>query len=344
MSNSSTFLYVGNGETRDVTAFRLNEENGTLAPIGTFPVPGPIKPCFSFPLAVSPDKRVLFAVLRNEPWSVRSFAIDPASGHLDYLGFGPLADNTCYISTDKTGRYLLSASYQGSKIAVNPIGPDGIVGEPQQIIDTELKSHSILVDAANRFALSACLGGDIFYQWRFDANTGRLTPNEPPFVSVKKHSGPRHFIFHPNGRIVYLLNEHAVTIYVYDYDPGKGTLAEKQVVDALTPTPGDKIWATDIHMTPDARFLYAAERGSSTLAMLKVDPKDGTLSLTGHIVTEKQPRGFAIDPTGRFLYCTGQLSVRMSSYAIDPRSGNLTKLGDYPVGGNPNWIEIIKIP
>ena len=344
MPASSTYLYVGNGETRDVSAFRLDDGNGDLAPIGTFAVPGPTKPCFSFPLAVSPDKRVLFAVLRNEPWSVRSFAIDAASGRLDYLGHGPLADNTCYISTDKTGRFLLSASYQGNKIAVNPIGADGVVQAPQQIIDTELKSHSILVDAANRYALSACLGGDIFYQWRFNVETGRLTPNDPPFVPVKKHSGPRHFVFHPNGRMVYLLNEHAVTICVYDYDPGKGTLAERQVVDALTPTPGDKIWATDIHMTPDARFLYAAERGSSTLAMLKVDARDGSVSLTGHIVTEKQPRGFAIDPGGRFLYCTGQLSTRMSSYAIDGESGNLTKLNDYPVGRNPNWVEIVKLP
>src|SRR3972149_9555142 len=206
MPASSTYLYVGNGETRDVSAFRLDDGNGDLAPIGTFAVPGPTKPCFSFPLAVSPDKRVLFAVLRNEPWSVRSFAIDAASGRLDYLGFGPLADNTCYISTDKTGRFLLSASYHGTKIAVNPIGTDGIVQAPQQIIDTELKSHSILVDAANRHALSACLGGDIFYQWRFDAQTGRRTPNDPPVVPVAEPSRPRHFVFHPNGRVGDVVN------------------------------------------------------------------------------------------------------------------------------------------
>ena len=130
MSAPLTYLYVGNGETRDISAFRLDGGNGDLAPIGTFAVPGPTDPCFSFPLAVSPDKRFLFAVLRNQPWSVRSFAIDAASGRLDYLGFGPLADNTCYISADKTGRFLLSASYQGNKIAVNTIGSDGIVQPP----------------------------------------------------------------------------------------------------------------------------------------------------------------------------------------------------------------------
>ena len=207
-----------------------------------------------------------------------------------------------------------------------------------------MKSHSILVDAGNRHALSACLGGDIFYQWRFDAESGRLTPNEPPFVSVKSHSAPRHFVFHPNGRIVYLLNEHAVTICVYDYDPDKGTLAEKQVVNALPPAPGAKIWAADIHITPNGKFLYSTERGTSTLAMFKVDPEDGTLLLTGYIATEKQPRGFAIEPSGRFLYCTGQLSTRMSRYAVDSESGNLTKLDDYPVGKNPNWIEIVELP
>jgi 6-phosphogluconolactonase len=224
MPASSTYLYVGNGETRNVSAFRLDQENGDLAPIGTFEVPGPAQSCFSFPLAVSPDKRILFVVLRNEPWSVRSFAIDAASGRLDYLGFGPLADNTCYISTDRTGRFLLSASYQGNKIAVNPIGADGIVQAPQQIIDTKPKSHSILVDAANRYALSACLGDGIFYQWRFNAETGRLTPNEPPFVSGEETFRAAPFRVPSNGRMVYLLNEHAVTIYVYDYDPAKGTL------------------------------------------------------------------------------------------------------------------------
>ena len=132
MPASSTFLYVGNAETRDISAFRLSDSNGSLVPIGTFAVPGPSALCTSFPLAVSPDKAVLFVALRNEPWSVRSFAIDAASGRLDYLGSGPLADNTCYISTDRTGRFLLSASYFGNKIAVNPIGADGIVQPPSR--------------------------------------------------------------------------------------------------------------------------------------------------------------------------------------------------------------------
>jgi 6-phosphogluconolactonase len=343
MAGSATFLYIGNAESQDISAFALDTSTGMLHPLATIAVPGPAKPGTTLPLAVSPDRRFLFVALRNEPWSVRSFAIAP-SGALTYLGSGPLADNICYISTDKTGRFLFSASYQGAKIAVNPIGPDGIVLPPWQIIDTEPKSHSILVDAANRYALSACLGGDVFYQWRFDAGSGRLSPNEPPSVPVTKKSGPRHFVFHPNGRIVYLLNEHAVTIYVFAYNPGTGTLTQQQVVNALIEGANGKIWAADIHITPDGRFLYASERGSSTLAGFKVDPATGYLTPIGHTPTEKQPRGFAIDPTGRYLYATGQLSTRMSRYSIDCESGKLTKLDEYPVGTNPNWVEIVTLP
>lgn len=178
-------------------------------------------------------------------------------------------------------------------------------------------------------------------QW-FDAESGRLTPNDPLFVSVKEHSGPRHLVFHPNGRFVYLLNEYTATICVYDYDQDSGIVHEKQLVDALTPTPAARVWASDIHVSPDGRFLYAAERGSGMLAMLKIDAEDGTLSLLGHVLAEKQPRGFAIDPTSHFLYCAGQLSTRLSSYAIDRETGALRKRDDYLVGGNPNWVEIVE--
>jgi 6-phosphogluconolactonase len=57
--------------------------------------------------------------------------------------------------------------------------------------------------------------------------------------------------------------------------------------------------------------------------------------------TEKQPRGFNIDPTGRYLLSVGQLSNSMTSYAIDKATGKLTRLKEYPVGKNPNWVEIV---
>ena len=192
--------------------------------------------------------------------------------------------------------------------------------------------------------LVATLGNDRVNQFTFDAATGRLAPNTPPAVEVKAKAGPRHFVFHPGGKLVYVIGELDGVVYVFDYDAGTGTLTAKQTASALPPDFQGKPSAADLHITPDGRFLYASERTSSTLAGFRVDPVNGTLTPIGSVATEKQPRGFNIDPSGRYLLAVGQLSHGLSSYAIDPASGKLTKLKDYPMGRNPNWIEIVDLP
>jgi len=132
--------------------------------------------------------------------------------------------------------------------------------------------------------------------------------------------------------------------YVFDYDAGAGRLKEKQAVSALPPEFQGKPSAADLHLTPDGRFLYASVRATSTLAGFKVDPAGGTLTPIGSVPTEKQPRGFNIDPSGRYLLAVGQLSHGMSTYRIDAESGKLTKLKEYPMGQNPNWIEVVELP
>jgi len=161
---------------------------------------------------------------------------------------------------------------------------------------------------------------------------------------VKEKAGPRHFVFHANGKLVYVLGELDASVYVFDYDAATGQLKERQAVSALPPGFQGKPWAADLHITPDGKFLYGSERTSSTLAGFKVDPANGTLSSVGSVPTEKQPRGFSIDPSGRYLLVVGQLSHGMSSYRIDAESGKLTKLKEYPMGKNPNWIEIVDLP
>jgi 6-phosphogluconolactonase len=249
-----------------------------------------------------------------------------------------------YIATDRTGKFLLSASYSGHKVAVNPIAPDGSVQPPVQIVPTEPHAHAILPDPANRYVLVTSLGGDMIKQFKFDATTGRLSPNEPASVRVKEKAGPRHFVFHPNGKLVYLINELDASVCVFDYDPMRGQLDQRQTVSALPLDFTGQPSAADVHLTPDGRFLYVSERASSTLAAFKVDPGTGTLAPIGSTPTEEQPRGFNIDPSGRYLLAVGQRSHRMSSYTVDPNSGKLTKLKSYPTGRNPNWVEIVNLP
>ncbi len=343
-AQAASFVYVGNAESHDVSVLALDRQSGDLTAIETIAIPGPTTPGATSPMAVSPDKRILFVGIRSEPYVAASFAIDRASGRLTHLGNGPLADGMAYIVTDRSGRHLLSASYGGSKVAVNPIGSDGVVGSVRQVVPTPPNAHCILPDPANRFVLATSLGADLVNQFRFEATSGTLTPNTPASVKVKDKAGPRHLAFHPSGKFVYLTGELDGAIYAFAYDAARGQLSEIQAISALPPDFAGKPWAADLHVTPDGRYLYGSERTSSTLAAFRIDPASGRLSAIGSYATEKQPRGFRIDPAGRYLLAVGQLSNRLSSYAIDPASGVLSKLADYPVGRNPNWIEIIDLP
>jgi 6-phosphogluconolactonase len=340
-AGAATFVYVGNAESQDVTVLEL-KSSGDLTPVETAGVPGPAKPGGSLPLAVSPDKKRLYVGLRNEPYSAVTFTIDARTGKLTLVGSGPLADSMAYVVTDRSAKFLLGASYTGNKITVNPIGPDGVVQPAQQIMATQPNAHCIMPDPSNRYVLHTSLGGDRVYQEKFDVKTGKLTPNDPPSISIKAKAGARHLVFSPNKRFVYLVNELDASIYVFPWDARTGTL--KKEVQVATALPGGfegKPWAADIHLTPDGKFLYASERTTSTLAAFRVDPKTGLLTPIDSYPTEKQPRGFNIDPAGRYLLSVGQLSNSMTSYAIDKATGKLTKLREYPVGKNPNWVEIV---
>jgi 6-phosphogluconolactonase len=338
----TTTVYVANADSHDIAVLALDAANGALAEVQRFAAGGMV-----MPLAVSPDARVLYASLRSEPLAVLSLSIDAGSGRLAEIGRAPLPASMCWISTDGTGRFLLSASYGGSVVAVSPIGSDGVAQAAQQVVPTEPNAHSVQVDPSNRFAFAACLGGGLLRQLRFDPATGRLADNDPPAWHARPGAGPRHFAFHPTLPFVYLLNELDAGLDVLAFDRGRGVFGagSVQTVSALPPGfDAGEPWAADIHLTPDGRFLYASERRSNTLAAFAIDASSGHLTPLGSVPTEAQPRGFAITPDGRFLFAVGQASHRLSRYAIDPHRGVLARLGNQAVGQNPNWVEIVELP
>jgi 6-phosphogluconolactonase len=342
-ANASTFAYVGSSDSQDVTVFNLLADGG-LTLIETVPVPGAGKPGGSLPLAISPDKKWLFAAVRNDPFALVTFAIDADTGRLTLVGSGPLADSMCSVTTDRGGRFILAASYGGSKITLSPLKADGVVGETQQIVATQPNAHCVIVDPSNRYVLNSSLGGDVVHQHKLDASTGTLSANHPATVAVKAKSGPRHLVFSPDQRFVYLLNELDGTVYAFPYDGATGTLSkEVQIASAVPKDFNGKPWGGDIHVTANGSFLYASERTSSTLTGFVVDRASGGLTLIGSYPTAKQPRGFAIDPAGKYILSAGQLSNSVTVHAIDPDSGALDVLNDYPAGKNPNWIEIVTL-
>jgi 6-phosphogluconolactonase len=355
-AQAATFVYVSNAEDGNIGMYAL-QPDGTLRPGPRFDAGKVV-----MPMSVSPDKRFLYAALRSKPFTVVTYAIDGKTGALKQLSTAPLAESFPYIHIDKTGRHLLGASYGGHLVSVNAVDKDGKVSEPIQVIPTARNAHAIITDKTNRYVFVPHLGTDQIFQFRLDPQTGRLTANTPPTVQMKAMTGPRHIVMSPDNRFAYLLNELVATVTTLSLDEKTGLLTEVSSASALPAdtklvpgaprgavgVPGqpprdtsNDIWASDLHVTPDGKFLYAAERTSSSIGAFSVDTATGKLTFLGSTPTEKQPRGFRIDPTGRYMVVSGEKSETISVYAIDGASGALRTLQKYPTGKGSNWVEIV---
>ena len=173
---ATTVVYVSCAEPREILRFAMDRDSGALQRIDATYVPGiDIASNTSMPLAVSPDRRVLHAGLRQPPYPCVGFAIDPADGALRVLGGANLPHSVCYLTIDRTGKHLLAASYQGALLASHALDARGVItAPPTQVVPTPPAAHSVIQDAAGRFVYAASLGGDVVMRLRFDAATGRL--------------------------------------------------------------------------------------------------------------------------------------------------------------------------
>ncbi|MDE2306395.1 MAG: beta-propeller fold lactonase family protein [Gammaproteobacteria bacterium] len=341
----ASVVYVANADTQDISLFDLGPE-GNMSVRDSVAVQRPVHLGRSIVMALSPERDCLYAAHLSGPdrASVSAYSIDPRTGSLRLIGVTPLPDASAYLSTDRSGRFLLSASYAGSKVSINAIEPGGLVGELLQVVDTAPKAHCILTDPSNRFALYTSLGGDLIYQGRFDADTGRLSPNEPAEVRTRPKAGPRFAAFAPGADRVYVINELDGSVDVYPFDPVAGTLGPPvQTVATLPSTFAGQPWGGDLRFRPDGRFVYVSERTTSMLTAFEVDEASGKLTRVDAYPTVRQPRSFAIDPSGSHLVSAGQLSHTVALYLIDAATGELIRRREYAVGRNPTWVEIIAL-
>ena len=334
----ATIVYVSCAEPREILRFEMDCDTGALRRIAATYVPGIDQPSnTSMPLAISPDKRVLHAALRQPPYPCVALAISPRDGGLEPLGSANLPHQACYLTIDRTGRHLLAASYQGALLTSHALDARGVItAPPTQAVETPPACHSVIQDAGGRFAYAASLGGDVIMRWRFDPKTGRL--HDLKAVQMPQGAGPRHLRLSPDGRTLYALCELDATIGVFSVSPDTGLLDRRQIIRTQPEEFAAK--AADLHITPDGLFLYASERRTSTLTACRVG-RDGSLSVIGSFGTETFPRGFAIGPYGRFLLVVGQESHQLTVHRIDPGTGALTSIARYPTGRNPNWVEVM---
>ena len=337
-------LYVCLQDDDKIARFAMDGETGQLTPQAGVPVTGGPSG-----LAIGRGG-VLYVGHRTRP-AISCFQISPGTGELTLLGTTAQEHAPTFMAPDATGRYLLCAYYQGGGAAVYSLGANGTVGAATQAwLPTASGAHAIATDRSNRFAFVPHIarlndnvlepaknnpGPNIIMQFRFDAGSGRLTPNSPPRVEPPELTGPRHFCFHPSRDIVYFSNEQGCSVTVYRLDLETGGLAAEQTISTLPEGFTGRNTCSQIHLTPGGRFLYTANRGHNSIAGFAVDPATGRLTAAGRVPTEAVPSAFGLDPEGRFLFAAGSATGRLASYSIDERSGALTRLTTYEVGQRP---------
>jgi 6-phosphogluconolactonase len=370
-ASAQIVAYVGAYTDRDGNAlyiYDLNPADGTLTrrtAIKDYPSPSS--------LAIAPNQKFLYAV--NEignfsgttNGSVTAFAIQPDGG-LKFLnvvssqGRGP-----AHLSVDPSGKWVFAANYGGGSIVVVPIKADGSLGDadgqsiptsplgPRRAQDAPPYSfadsghdaphaHMAQTDPAGNYVLLSDLGTDRIYVYKLDKTTGKLTPAAQPWMQANPGAGPRHFDFHPNGRWVYSLNEEASTLDYVSYDAGSGALTLQQTISAPPPGYEGTNYTSEIHVSVDGRFVYVANRLHNSIAVLAIDPTDGTTTWRKEFWTQGDyPRHFGIEPNGNFMYVCHSRSDNITTFGVDRGTGHLEFTGQFTGVFNPSKIVFVAL-
>ena len=294
--------------------------------------------------------------------SVSAYTIGRASGHLTLLNtVSSEGANATHLSIHPSGRFLLVANYFGGTVAVLPIRANGELGPATDVVHDQgtvgrehamsappgsfaisghdkPHAHMIQSDPAGRFILAADLALDRIFVWKFDAERGKLVPNDPASVALPSGDGPRHFAFHPKGHWFYSLQEEGSTVAAFDYDSTNGRLTAKQTLSSLPIGFAGTNFPSEVMISSDGKFLYAANRVHDSIAWFSISAT-GTLAYGGEEWTRgDHPRTFNFDPTGNFFYVCNQLADAITTFRVDRGTGALTFTGQYTPVGSPASI------
>jgi len=358
-TSTSYLMYVGTytkADSKGIYAYRYDASSGKSTSLGL--AAETVNPSF---LAADPTHEHLYAVNEMASYkgatsgAISAFVIDHHTGKLTLLNeVASGGADPCYISLDGSGKFVLVANYTSGNIAVFPILKDGRLGESSGFVQHRGKganperqegphAHWIETTANNRFAIVADLGLDELLVYRFDAAHGTLTPNSPPFAKLEAGVGPRHIAIQKDQKFLYAINELKSSVTSLSYNATDGELHPVQTISTLPQGFSGQNDTAEIHIHPNARFLYASNRGDDSIAAFAIDQSTGHLKLVGHFSTQgKTPRNFEIDPTGSRLFVANQDSNTIVVFRIDSETGRLTPTGE--VLSVPAPVSILFVP
>ena len=332
-------MYVGpytGDESKGIYLYEFDTSDGRLTSKG---LAGEAQnPSFQ---ALHPTRPLLYSVGEmGAGGAVYAFKIDTDTGKLTLLNtVSSVGPGPCHIAVDQTGQCVVIANYGGGSVASYAFNDDGSLSEAKSFFQHEGSgpnqqrqkgphAHCANFSPDNRFVLVNDLGLDKLFVYRVDPKEGTIEPNDPPFAKLAPGAGPRHLAFHPNGKIVYVINELDSTVTVFDYDAENGKLTEKQTITTLPEGFDGQNTTAEIFVHPSGKFVYGSNRGHNSIVVYAVDPDSGKLSFVQRESSGGDwPRNFVIDPSGRYLLVAHQKSDDIIGFEIDQNTGKIKPTG-----------------
>lgn len=323
--------------TDGIYVYQLDTINGRLKKITT--VKNITNPSF---LTLSPNGKFLYTCTESKTpnaGSVSSFEFNPEKKTLTFMNSQKSGgENPVYVTVHKNGKWLINGNYTQGSVSAYPLAEDGRI-EPiaqnfqytEGSVDPKRQNrshiHSTIFSPNYDYIFFPDLGADKIRCYQFDSNqTQPLQTAENPFVKAPLESGPRHFTFHPNGKFGYCIEELSGTISAYKYENGK--LDSIQRIDTHPETLKSDFESSDIHISPDGKFLYASNRGQENNIAIFSIADNGTLKTIGYQSTlGEHPRVFALNPSGSFLIATNTGNGNVIVFKRDKETGLLKKTG-----------------
>jgi 6-phosphogluconolactonase len=337
--------YTGGANARGISVYHYDSMTNQLSLVSIVaPVTSP-----SF-IVLDAAKKFLYSGNESGAGSASAFSVNSQTGALLFLNSVAAGGQPAHVAIHPDGKHLLTANYTGGTVAVFSIQSDGSLGSGPQIIahfgalgpnvgrQEAPHPHMMLPDSTGKFVLVNDLGLDVTIVYAFDTGSGKMT--EMNRIAATPGSGPRHLAWHPNGRVVYSINELGNVINVYQWD-GNGNLTPIQQDFSTLPagflgTSG----AGEVLVDAAGKFLYASNRGSDNILICSIDPMSFQLTTLGYVHTQGEtPRHFNFDPTGNFIHVANQNSANIVTFKVDKTTGMITPAGLYASTPMPSCIQ-----
>ena len=330
-TSANTVYYSSVGG--ELTVHSMNIEDASLTKRNAVTVPVDIQ--YAWP---HPSRQYLYVVSSNggpgaagKEHYAHAFRIDSETGELSAHGRPQnLPSRPIHTSVDMSGEYLFTAYNDPSSLTVHRVNRDGTIGErvnQPNVLDTGKYAHQIRATPDNQHVILVTRGNNApgdnpvnpgaIKTYRFKdgvlTNVASIQPDDG------RQFGPRHLDFHPTQPWVYVSIESQNKLYVYRREPATVLSREPLFIKETLSDP--KSWfrqaAGTVHLHPSGRFVYQANRASSTvvfegkevfaggensIAVFAINPNTGEPTLIQNIDGRGiQLRTFAVDPSARVM-------------------------------------------